>query len=198
MSTDYPPPITATTPEPVPINMTASAAGQIGLNKTQISLSTMSSMPTNTSRVDGRNPVNRTSDLDELDEDDESSAPPPPRKRLRIPKVPKVNTIEPEDPIELCSSEWVTTLSLQLQQLRERSLFCDVVIQTADSATYSAHANVLAASSPTLSTYMQDTGLFVKFDDINGDTWQLLLAFMYTGKVNIMVSCELESCSDFY
>ena len=90
------------------------------------------------------------------------------------------------EPIDLLSEGWVSTLTLQLKQLRENGLFCDVAIQTSDSVTYSAHANVLAAASPVLSTYMQDSGLFVKFDDINADTWLLLLAFMYTGKVKLI------------
>ena len=88
-----------------------------------------------------------------------------------------------EDPIELSSEEWTSTLTVELHQLREKGLFCDVVIQTSDNDTYSAHGNVLAAASPILSTYLQDKGLFVKFDDISADTWHTLLAFMYTGKV---------------
>ncbi|XP_036359030.1 uncharacterized protein LOC118763563, partial [Octopus sinensis] len=87
---------------------------------------------------------------------------------------------------------------MMMQMFRSTEYLCNITIKVADRI-FSAHQTILACHSRAFKRLIQQQDklnrqLFLKLNDIDPDTFQNLLDYVYTGKINIDV-CNITSIS---
>ena len=90
---------------------------------------------------------------------------------------------------------WLSTLFKSLNMLYRKGMFCDTTLMTSDGQVFSAHACMLAASSPVLYNVMENTkqgDLMVTLNNISKDAWMAILDFVYQGQVDVPENKLLE------
>lgn len=104
------------------------------------------------------------------------------------------NTVHPT--VEALNQTMNTCMTMQM--FRSTEYLCNITIKVADRI-FSAHQTILACHSKAFKRLLQQEDkrnrqLFLKLNDIDPDTFQHLLDYVYTGKINIDV-CNISSIS---
>lgn len=86
---------------------------------------------------------------------------------------------------------WCVVLCSALDDLRQSSVFSDVIISAEDGRIFKAHTCVLAAASAVLKTKLAVDHHQLDTPDICGQTWESVLHFVYTGEVRVVNAEEL-------
>ena len=94
--------------------------------------------------------------------------------------------------LRLQNETWCSTLCSTLADMQQHVSMCNVTLVGSDGLSVSAHACLIAAASPNLKELL--TGVkkgahsVLKFDTIPSDLWQLLIVFIYSGKVEVPIA----------
>ena len=86
------------------------------------------------------------------------------------------------------STEWPSFVCSSLAMLRQEGVLCDTTLLGKNGRTLLAHSCILAAASPVLRTIVTQQNLVSflhKTDFISRGVWDVILEFIYRGKVTI-------------
>ena len=96
-------------------------------------------------------------------------------------------------PVSISIDTWCSDMLNAFYTMHLNGLLCDVMLVSSDSMSIFAHGALIAAACPNLRQLLsQGQGsygagvLVLKFDTISSDTWQILLTFVYTSRVDVL------------